>query len=132
MRLQTPASTYSDFSGCLPVNNSIDPNRLMRIRRYGGLAGGGEATLPPMRIASKLNLTPVPFNHHPFSMAMHPMVRHPTLVFLRRTIPAARGPDVVVAFVAVIAVDPNISTIRRRTPALVNGRRGAYAPWRPR
>src|ERR1039458_4055773 len=39
MRLQTPGSTYSDFSGCLPVNNSIHPNRRMRILRYDGLAG---------------------------------------------------------------------------------------------
>jgi hypothetical protein len=53
--------------------------------------------------------------------AVDPLVRDPTLVSLGWTIPAAGGPDVVVAFVAMIAVDPYIPPIRRRRPAFVDG-----------
>jgi len=55
--------------------------------------------------------------------AAPPAVSDPTLVFLGRTIPATGGPDVVVAFVAVIAGDPHITPIRWPAAIFVNGRR---------
>jgi hypothetical protein len=50
-----------------------------------------------------------------------PPVSNPTLVFLRRTLPAAGGPDVVVAFIAVIAVYPYVATLRWPTTVFVDG-----------
>jgi hypothetical protein len=52
-----------------------------------------------------------------------PAVRSPTLARMFRTPPLAWNPNVVVAIVAVIAGDPHISPIRRRTPVFVDGRR---------
>ena len=45
-----PTSTRSVFQGCMSGNSSIQPNRRMRTRMYGGAGGGGEATLPPIPI----------------------------------------------------------------------------------
>jgi hypothetical protein len=60
-------------------------------------------------------------------MTVNPVVCHPVSARMRGTIPMARRPNVVVALVAVIAVDPNVSTIRRRRPAFNNGRRWSDA-----
>jgi hypothetical protein len=43
--------------------------------------------------------------------AVNPPVRNPTLALMGRTIPAAWGPDVVVAFPVVITGDPYITAI---------------------
>jgi hypothetical protein len=82
---------------------------------------------PRFLFCRSCNLPPVPFLHLPMIATVSPSVSNPALVFLGRTVPAAWGPYVVVAFVAVITVDPHISTVWRRTPALVNGRRRPYA-----
>ena len=47
----------------------------------------------------------------------------PALTGMGWTIPAARGPDVLAAFVAVVAVNPHVTTIGRGTTAFNDGRR---------
>jgi hypothetical protein len=58
---------------------------------------------------------------------VNPPVRNPTLVFMGWTLPAAGGPDVVVTFIAVIAVDPYVTTFRRPAALFVDWVRGANA-----
>jgi hypothetical protein len=41
-----------------------------------------------------------------------PPVSDPALAFMGWTLPAAGGPDIVVTFIAVIAVDPYVATLR--------------------
>jgi len=59
----------------------------------------------------------VPFDQHPFSVAVNPFVRHPVPTGCggrssgRESKHSGRPP-------AVVAADPNITAIRRRTPAL--------------
>jgi hypothetical protein len=69
---------------------------------------------------SPTRLPPVSLLQLPVVSPMNPPVRDPTLVRLWRTIPSAGGPDVVVAFPAVVPGDPHVASVRRRTPALVN------------
>ena len=72
-------------------------------------------------------LPPVSFLQLPMVSPVDPFVRNPALVLLRRTVPAAGGPDVVVAFIAVVPRDPHVSPLRGRTTALVNRRRRSDA-----
>jgi len=58
-------------------------------------------------------LAPVTFNQNPFAVPMLPAMSHPHRVVMGGTFPAAGGPDIVVAFPAVIAGDPNKSALRR-------------------
>ena len=58
---------------------------------------------------------------------MNPPVINPVLSWMRRAFPAACGPDVVVAFVAVIAADPHIAPIRGGSPDFNDWRRWTYA-----
>ena len=67
------------------------------------------------------------FNHNPSAMAMSPVVLDPALVLTGRTLVAARIPDVVVAIIALIAANPDRSTLGWRATALVNGRGRADA-----
>jgi hypothetical protein len=62
---------------------------------------------------SILFLAPVPLNQNPLPMAVYPAVPLPTSVLVRRTIPAARTPNIMVTFVAVIAINPNVASVRR-------------------
>ncbi len=52
MRFQTPTSTHLDFRGCLQVNSSICPNRRMRTRLSGGVAGEERRLSPLCRLRS--------------------------------------------------------------------------------
>jgi hypothetical protein len=75
----------------------------------------------------KMQLPPMAFYHDPLPIAVFPAVSNPTLVLPGRTLIAAGRPNVMIAFIAMIAIDPYISTVRRRTAALVDGRRRADA-----
>jgi hypothetical protein len=57
----------------------------------------------------------------------YPSVSDPALTLMGWTFPAAGNPDVVVTFVAVIAVDPHETTLRRPTALFVHRRRWANA-----
>jgi hypothetical protein len=50
-----------------------------------------------------------------------PSVSLPTLALTGWTLPAAGGPDVVVTFIAVIAVDPHVATLRWPATVFVDG-----------
>jgi hypothetical protein len=65
----------------------------------------------------------MPFNQYPLPMPVNPVVRNPTRAFMRGTIIVAADPDVVIALVLVIARNPNISALGRRTGILINGSR---------
>ena len=56
-----------------------------------------------------------------------PSVRDPTLVFTGWTLPAAGNPDIVVAFVAVVAVDPHVTPFRWPAAVFMHRRRWANA-----
>jgi hypothetical protein len=82
---------------------------------------------PSVLQRSRLILPPVPLDHYPLPMPVNPAVRNPTSTRMRRTIPAARRPHVVAAFVTVIAIDPHIAPIRRIAADLDHRRRWANA-----
>ena len=75
----------------------------------------------------KCNLPPVTFLHLPVIAAVDPPVGDPTLPFMGRALPAAGSPDVVVAFPAVVAVDPHVSAIGRPAAFFVHGWRRSDA-----
>jgi hypothetical protein len=52
-----------------------------------------------------------------------PPVGNPMLTRMRRTVPVASGPDVMIAFIAMIPVDPHITPVRRWRTTLNNRRR---------
>jgi hypothetical protein len=54
---------------------------------------------------------------------VNPPVSLPTLALMGWTLPAAGGPDVVVTFIAVIAVDPHVTTFRWPATVFVHGPR---------
>jgi hypothetical protein len=56
-----------------------------------------------------------------------PAVSNPALMLLRWTLPATGDPDVVVAIIALIAIDPHITALRRTTTFFVDGPRRADA-----
>jgi hypothetical protein len=63
----------------------------------------------------------VTFLHLIMIAAMPPAVSNPTLPFMGWTLPASRGPDVVVAFIAVISIDPHVTTIGGPAAFFVHG-----------
>ena len=69
----------------------------------------------------------MPFDQHPFSVAVNPFVRHPVPTWLWRTIPAAGSPNIVVALPAVVAINPHESLLRRPTAFFNDWGRGANA-----
>jgi len=89
----------------------------------GGKSKTRERSLRLRSLVCSRGLPPVAFNQHPFPMAVNPMMRNPACALMGRTIPAARCPDVVVPFPAVITGNPHVSPLRRRTPLFVDGRR---------
>ena len=62
------------------------------------------------------------FDQDILAMAMFPAMRDPVLASLRRSIIAAGRPDIMVAFVAVIAGLPFVSLAGRRPAPFVHGR----------
>ncbi len=60
-------------------------------------------------------------------MPMNPMVSNPTRARMRRTLPAARDPNVAFAVPAMVAVNPNESTLRGPAALFDDRRRGTYA-----
>jgi hypothetical protein len=56
-----------------------------------------------------------------------PSVRNPTLALMGWTLPAAWGPNVAAILPAMIAVDPDITTLRRPAALFVYRRRWANA-----
>ena len=82
---------------------------------------------PRFSLGWKCNLPPVSFLHLPVIAMVDPPGSNPTLVFLGRTLPAAGGPDVVVALPAVVAGDPHVTPIRWPAAVFVHGPRWTYA-----
>ena len=59
--------------------------------------------------------------------SVHPAVSNPMLAMMRRTVPTASRPNIMVAIPALITVDPLIASARRRWAVLNNRRRWRYA-----
>ena len=76
----------------------------------------------PRFLVANFRLPPVAFDQDILTMAVFPAVGDPALASLRRSIVAAGRPDIMVAFVAVIAGLPYISLARRRTAPFVHWR----------
>jgi len=81
----------------------------------------------PAFLSAFCSLPPVTFNQHILAMTVFPVVGHPTLPPMRRLLVAARRPDIMVAFVTVIAVLPYISIPRRWATPFVHWRGGPDA-----
>ena len=75
---------------------------------------------PPSLCRMNCSLAPVAFDHHVFAVTMDPVVRDPALTFMWRTIVAAWSPDVLAAFVAVVAALPYVSLSGRWAAPLVD------------
>ena len=67
------------------------------------------------------------FNQHPSSAAMNPMMPDPNRMLMGRTVPAARNPYVPSTVVAVISIDPNISSFGTGPAAFDDGSRRPHA-----
>ena len=74
-----------------------------------------------------VKLAPVAFFENPAIVAVNPMMGNPVPTGVGWTIPAAGCPDVAIAVPAMVAVDPNISAIRRWWTALNDGGRRSDA-----
>jgi hypothetical protein len=72
-------------------------------------------------------LPPVTFDQNILAMAMDPVVGDPVLASLRRSIVAARRPDIMVAFVAVIAGLPFVSLAGRWAAPFIHWRGWSHA-----
>ncbi len=67
------------------------------------------------------------FDQHPFPVPVNPAVSHPVRVRMRRTLPVAVNPNIVIAFPAMVTVNPDKSRLRRHAALFNNRSRGAYA-----
>jgi hypothetical protein len=65
----------------------------------------------------------VAFDENVATTAMYPVMGNPMRAVMRRTIPAARGPDVAIAIPAMVTVDPDEFSTGTRTAGF-NDRRG--------
>lgn len=81
----------------------------------------------PAFLLQNYSLLPVTFNQDILAMAMDPVVSHPMLASLRRPIIAAGRPDIMVAFVAVIAGLPFVSLSGRRSAPFIHWRGWSHA-----
>jgi hypothetical protein len=55
----------------------------------------------------------MPFDQNPLPMAVNPMVGSPTSMLMRWPLPVAGRPHIVVRFVAVVAINPHVASVRR-------------------
>jgi len=69
----------------------------------------------------------MPFNQHPFPVLMFPPVSYPMRVRMRRTLPVAVNPNIMIAVPAMVAVNPNKTGLRRHAALFNNGSRWTYA-----
>ena len=83
--------------------------------------------MSPAFLLLSFSLLPVTFLHLPMVATVDPPVGNPTMVSLGWTIPAAGCPDVVIAFITVIAPDPHVTTIWWPATVFVHGPRWANA-----
>lgn len=74
-----------------------------------------------------MRLPPVAFDQDILTVAVLPAMGDPMLASLRRSVIAAGRPDIMVAFVAVVAGLPYVSLARRRTAPFVHARRWPHA-----